>query len=287
MSTSKNLPPSARKLKKAREEGDVAKSSTLTAALVILVAGFAIIWQLPALVRRLQDSLTKSVLAVGDFDPNYVLIFGSEALYEVAAIVLPLLFLVVLAGFIAEAVQVGFHFSLNNLAFKTSRLNVFSGLKKLIGFREEGSDGLALGIPVEAGKIFSGLLLIGLSAAWAVRRCLGLLITYNYIEAVDVVNVGYYFAMSALSPILCFYLMLGIGGLLWARRKRMQRLQMSVHELRQELKEGEGDAQTKGLRQALHRALSSQGLMQGIRRAKVLVVGKGSSKGRAKPVEFQ
>lgn len=67
-------------------------------------------------------------------------------------------------------------------------------------------------------------------------------------------------------------LCIGCGELLWNRKKHFDDLSMSMDEMRDEMKDSEGDPHVKAERKALHRRLSFDQAVAKIRQSKVVIV---------------
>ncbi len=272
-SSSRNLPPTAKKLKKARQEGDVAKSKDLTAALVILCAGPVCLRQLRIAGDLSRDYWEKMSLGAGDLHNSNVLICAQGAIREVILLLCPIFLAVVLSALAAETVQIGFQFTFKLLAFKASRLSLVQGFRRILGFREGSQEGAPLGLLAEAGRIGCNFIIVSLSVCWVYARLPLVIFGADFGEAAEVVNIAYLAVLYALGPAMVMYLIMGLSGLIWARRQRIKRLQMNVEELRQDIREAEGDPEAKNMRSYLHKELAGQAMIQAVRKARVLVVG--------------
>ncbi len=269
----KQFDPSSRKIRKAREEGDVAKSRELTGSIILGVfVGFnpSISSGLDLLVRLINKYFAIST------DPNAGNMVASllEFCWVFLIILAPILCSVLLCVILVEALQVGFHLQWSLLAPKWSRLSLTGGLTRLLGVgASEGTPGFPRKLLGEVCKSALYLLLFGgtLGAAlWRERELcfLGDKILREALAAVSFDGLVWFSGVTLVSSFSC-----GIIDLLIQRRRRQHRLRMDAEELKREFRESEGDPEIRSMRKQLHHELLHHSLVQGVRRAKVVVVG--------------
>lgn len=273
MASSKNLPPSSRKLRKAREDGDVAKSRELSSA-VVLTSGICTLFYLAPRTLLVIDLMQKSFAGTRDFHSNNMLVYARHGWELLLSLLLPVLLVVFFAALSVEVLQVGFKLSFKPLAFKPSRLGFFRGLKRIFGFRENNSEG---GLPCELlfniSKIVSCLAVFGLVLAAVVAVFTRASIGWQFVETQDVLALLGFAIMGLSAGFLPLYLLIAGVDLLVQRQRRLKRLAMDIEELKRELRESEGDPETRGMRKQLHRELLAHGVLQGVRRAKLILLG--------------
>ncbi|MGA0611589.1 EscU/YscU/HrcU family type III secretion system export apparatus switch protein [Caldimonas sp. KR1-144] len=260
----RNLPASQRKLKKAREDGQVARSRDLGhfAAIALALAGL-VVW-LPNAARSLQATLAASLR----FDSKLVAEpaamgerLGALTL-EFLALVLPVGAVFVLVGVAAGLALGGWNWTFKPLFPKFGKLNPITGLPGLIS-KDKLVDtlracGLALLLMVVGGVYLAGhlqgfasLLSLPLPAALgqASNDVLGglalLLVTLAVFAAIDV-------------PLQRFM--------------HAKRLKMSHQEAKQEHKEVEGNQEVKGKMKARMREFAKRRMLAAVPKADLVVM---------------
>lgn len=127
--------PTAKRLEKAREDGQVARSQELSVAMMMIgVAGFMYIFG-GALILQLSE-----VFAAGFvFDRRDIFSdnllpaeFGAQAL-DGMLVAVPIFALAIVLAFGASGLIGGFNFSMKATAPKASKINPLSGLKRIFG----------------------------------------------------------------------------------------------------------------------------------------------------------
>lgn len=266
----KQFAPSSRKLRKAREKGDVLKSRYLSNAAALLGGLSAL--ALLGLPTRWLRAISQRIFSPGqDLSIEIMLEYACEMGH--VGIVFFLFFQGVVLLFVlcVEFPQVGLLWS--PITFNLSRIGFFEGLRRIFGCSEHGE-----GFPktillrmLQRGLVLAGALTIVI-VVWS--GFAEVLFADSIEYDLQVVSVILRDALLRFGGALVFGLtVLGVGDLLVARQRRQKRLMMDRHEMRQELRESEGDAEIKGFRKQLHQELILRDLIEGVRQAKVLVVG--------------
>ena len=148
MSANKQFPPSAKKLKKAREDGDVAKSRDLSGA-VLICTFLASIFYLFYNFNRIDRYFRNYLGFIAEFRSNNILVYLKISLKDVSLYLLLFLLLLVFMSLVVETFQVGFHLSFKSLTPNFSKLNPVEGFKNNI---LKSSKNLFAGLLIEVAK---------------------------------------------------------------------------------------------------------------------------------------
>ena len=129
--------PTAKKLRQARDQGQVARSAELPAA-VIVIGSFMILMLMGSwLVHRLTNVFASGfVFDRKSLDKPLLLpsVFADQLLSSFALII-PLIIFTVVAAIVASGMTGGYHFSWEAVTPKGSKLNPINGLKRMFGPR--------------------------------------------------------------------------------------------------------------------------------------------------------
>lgn len=268
--------PTQRRLDEARRKGDVAKSKDLPATIGLLVwlllfslaTGLAG-QRLAAMFAGIFDSL-----AAGRDVSAQVAVIGWAAASDFVLLTSGALLPVLLVGVAAEVLQTGPVLSFDKLKPDLGKLNPVEGIKRMFSL-----DNL-----VELAKTIAKTALL-LFVAWVVIRAalpqvLGLLPLSALPTAA---GAGRDMAMASLVQtgqlttsllgwtLACFVLVAALD-VAWTRHSHEKKLRMSLRDIRDEVKQDEGDPQLKGQRRQLHQEWASQNNVAAARGAHVLVV---------------
>lgn len=256
-------PASARRLEKAREEGQVPQSKELATFLVVF-AGAATLWLLgdwmgAGLMAQVAGGFRfDRTLA---FEPAAALVALYTALGDALLRLLALLALLLLAAFAAHWSLSGVVFSSKALGVKFSKLNPLQGLKRVFSV-----NGL-----VEMLKAVLKALLIGgfaLGVIWHYQASLLALVQGAVRPAVTTFVALVATAALLMAAGLIFLPLLDVPYQLWSYAKR---LRMTREEVKRETKEQEGDPQVKAQVRRVQRAMAQRRMMAAVPEASVVV----------------
>ncbi|UQZ90973.1 EscU/YscU/HrcU family type III secretion system export apparatus switch protein [Deltaproteobacteria bacterium Smac51] len=262
MSGEKTEQPTSKRLRDAREKGQVAKSQDVPSALVVMALGIYLV----AMGRDIFQTITD--MAAGIFAlinvPYDDAIDAAAGLAVEGAlkVVLPPVIIVMAVSLIGNLAQVGVLFSAEAATPKMENLNPAKWFKKT--FSQKNAVELLknlIKIVVLAGVVHSVL-----DDHW---RELFLLPRGTNISSMWEI-LG-----SAVADLI-IYAAAAFAGLaaldyLYQRYSFNKENMMSKQEVKQEYKESEGDPQIKSKRKQLHQEMMSQNTLANVRRAKVLV----------------
>lgn len=252
-----------RRLEKAREEGQVARSRELSTFL-LLAGGVGGLWAMGSMLyARLGLVVEQSFLFERDiaFDPAVMLAhFLNLAQLSLMAL-LPLFILLMLLALIGPMLLGGWLMSAKSLAPQFSRLNPLKGLKRLFS-----THALA-----ELGKAIAKSLLVGTVAVQFISSHIGemmALMTQPLSQALA--NALHLAAMACGLIVLTLIVVIGIDVpyQLWSHARK---LRMSKEDLRQEHKETEGDPHVKGRIRSQQQAVARRRMMSKVPTADVIV----------------
>lgn len=156
-SEDKTEEPTSKRLQKAREEGQIARSQELTiAATVICVVAYIFLFG-KSLIKDVSDSFASGfIFDVGILvDPMRVGTRLVDAMINAFTAITPILILTAMVAIISSSLLGGFNFSWKAIQPKAKKLSPLKGLKRIFSLRTL----------VELGKALLKFLLVG-STAW-------------------------------------------------------------------------------------------------------------------------
>jgi flagellar biosynthetic protein FlhB len=258
----KSFAPTEKRRRDAARKGDVLRSRELSTAAVMLFGAtwltFAGPWLLEALTGVLRSGLI--------FDRDAVMHFEVGALIGsmMFAVVAPLATLAVPIILLAVASQLAFgegRWVGENLAFKGSRLNPLSGLKRMFG----------LNGAIEMGKGLLKITLLGAIAfAWG-RGWIDTITGLGKGNLSQQLSAGWGALTSLLFALAAGLVVIALIDLPIQWMRRMQRLKMSQQEMRDEHKEAEGSPEAKAMRRQRQREIAMGGVANAMREAQFVL----------------
>lgn len=129
--------PTPKRIKDAREKGDVARSKELTTTVVLLAASLGLVVFGPGIALSLERVLRRNlVLDRNDlFDTELMFANLNSAVIEMLWAMLALYAVIVLAAIVGPIALGGWNFSGKAIAPKFSRINPLSGLKRMFSMK--------------------------------------------------------------------------------------------------------------------------------------------------------
>jgi type III secretion protein U len=261
MSSEKTEQPTHKKLSKAREDGQVAKSKDFTQTVLILALFGYILGDAPSLIRRLGEMMVfpASVLGLGFEDAANVVV--TQLFMDAIWILLPFLLIVVMLGIFVEAVQTGLLISFKAAMPSGKKLNVAANLKNIFSKKNF----------VEFLKSCAKIAVLSAVIWYVLSEELGALLT---LPRAGLLGVGVAVGMllkSMIIKISIAYAVIALFDFAWQRKNHIQQLMMSKDEVKREYKEAEGDPQIKHARRHLHMEMLEEGAVERTRNASVVV----------------
>ncbi|MCG8566844.1 MAG: flagellar biosynthesis protein FlhB [Desulfobacterales bacterium] len=254
---------SSRKLDKAREEGQVAKSMEVASVLVLL-GGILALWASSMMVF---DNLTGLFHYNWNFDrvPSFtpvdvVTLFGVHVRQWFLA-VLPMFIGVYILALLANVAQVGFKISWKSVEPKLSRLNPINGFKQKFSSRAV----------VELIKTLIKVVVVFGVAYMEIKDDMGEIITlYDY----SIRQIMSYIAEITLwifIKVCIVMLLVAILDFAYQKWKFLQDQKMTKKEVKDEFKQTEGDPMVKSRIRQLQQAAARKRMMADVPKADVVV----------------
>lgn len=256
-------PATPRRLEKAREEGQVARSQELTTFALLMVAAAGLLFLGSGLMDKLLKIMKAGMQLERElaFQPDLMLTRFYELAFEGLIAIAPLLLLLIIVAFFAPMLLSGWMISAKALMPKFDRINPIKGFGRIFSMRSL----------IELLKAIAKTIVIGGVAA--------LMIWHNKDEVMALLTIpidagisrtGEYLAMSFLLIIgaMAVIVVIDVPFQLWEHAKQ---LRMTKEEIRKEHKEDEGDPFVKARIRGLQREAARRRMMAEIPKADVIV----------------
>jgi flagellar biosynthetic protein FlhB len=264
-SSDKTEKATPKKKSKAREEGQVARSSEISTAILFLAAFTALrVFSGFMLERALRlfgfgMSLIEDVDAV--FDMGYVARIVSSMMAEALIVSAPIFAASMAVGVAANLAQVGWHVTTKPLKPKFSHMNPISGLKRL--FSTQALVNFAKSVVKFA---------IIVSVIWNIVeeeiQKLPLLAGMDIMESASVIG-GIVIRMGLNAG--GWFVFIAAADYAFVRFKHSKSLRMSKQEIKEEIKMSEGNPQVKGKIKSKMRESSMRRMMSAVPHADVII----------------
>lgn len=255
--------PTARRLQKAREEGQVARSQELSIAAMMIGIATTLLLAGPYFFDRLSENFASGF----EFDRNVIFndqlltsAFAEQALAGFAA-VLPIFILTVVIAILAAGLLGGYLFSGKALAPKASKLNPLSGLKRIFGLK-------AL---VELTKALSKFLLVGGISYLVISSSLEDLMASSLMDlntalahAGSLIGLGFLFVTLSLLVVVAI-------DVPYQMNEFKKRMKMTKQEIKDEMKETEGRPEVRAQVRQRQREMAMNRMIDAVADADVII----------------
>lgn len=255
--------PTPKRLREARQKGQVARSRELNTMLSLVVGAVGLLFLGDSMLRDIAALLSDGLI----IEPKQLKSTATMAaslgatFMDGLVILMPLFILLIASAFAGPLVVGGFSFSMKAVAFKMEKLNPLKGIARMFSVKSA----------VELLKAIAKFLVVAGVAILLLNELLGELL------ALGMEGVGNALAHSAqmfgwsfliLSAALIVIAAIDVPFQLHQHNKQ---LKMTKQEVKDEMKESEGRPEVKGKVRQLQREMSQRRMMEEVPTADVVI----------------
>lgn len=242
--------PTAKKLEKAREEGNVAKSTEIASVLLMVIAVVILLNYGGLIYNELEQMFETFFVNSGQGLSNQdnAMQFLKMAMFYGMEIMTPLLIGLVVVAVLAHVAQTGVVFAPKVLEVKASNISPLKGFKKIFSMN---------GI-VEAVKGFSKILLIGVIIYYTLSNEMDNITSFLILPLTEILSQSGEYVFLTVSRILAALVVLAIMDAIYMQYKHKKDLRMTKQEVKDERKQMEGDPHMKSKRKEMAISMRDQ-----------------------------
>ena len=255
--------PTARRLEKARENGELPRSQELGVAGVMITSVAALFLMGGWLISRLAELFASGfVIERRDiYSENLGMVQFSDIAFESLTLIVPLLILTFVVAILASSAMGGLNFAWKAVQPKASKLNPLNGFKRMFGLK-------AL---VELGKSILKFLLVAGVLAYFV---------YDFAdELVALATMSLEPALAAAGEMIGWTVLMVTATLViiaaidvpFQSFEFTKRMRMTKQEVKDEFKDMEGQPEVKQKIRQKQREMAEQRMMQQVQDADVVI----------------
>jgi flagellar biosynthetic protein FlhB len=249
--------------RKARKEGNVARSKEVSNAAILLssfafffLAGFSTFEPIPETMTRIFQNLHSLPL-----DEQSIHTFLYQMMMRMVSILAPILLVVMAAGIVSNLLQFGFLLNFKNFQPKISRFNPVNGLKRLFSLASVG----------ELVSSVLKIIIIGGIGAAVIRGEMDRIPSLLQMAVIDQLAFISAAALKIMFYVCLALLLLAVLDYAFQRWRYEESLKMSKHEVKEEYKQREGDPQVKARIRRAQTEMTRQRMMTAVPEADVIV----------------
>ena len=254
--------PTAKKRADARKKGQVGRSQELNTAFVLLVGFFTL--------KLLWDSIYLSIASYTTYvftnlnqsvDTENIIHIFIGIIVVLAKTAFPIMFAIMLIGLAINFFQVGLNFNTESIEFKLDKLNPINGFGRIFSKRSL----------VELAKSFFKILVIGFFLYRFIHEQILAMPQFMFFDLTTslalVAEIIFQMAFIVIGVIMIMALM-DYGYQKW---QTTQDIKMTKQEVKDEMKQSEGDPQIKGKIRQKQRQMAMARMMKEVPKADVIV----------------
>ncbi|MBN1500410.1 MAG: flagellar biosynthesis protein FlhB [Spirochaetes bacterium] len=258
--------PTEKKIREAREKGQVAKTEELPAALVVL-CGFLTVFFLG---KWTYDRIAKlavyyfSNFAHINFDNRLLFKDGVRIMEEVAFILGPIFAVCIIVALMGNIMQVGFQASAHPIRFDLTKIKITPDemMKKIFFSRK---------VAMNLFKSIFKILIIAISSYLIIHGDFDKIIAMPDISIAAAMSQLAFIALKIILWSAILLIALAIPDYFFQKSEFRESLKMSKQEVKEELKETMGDPQMRGRLREMQRQILTRNMIRAVPGADVVV----------------
>lgn len=255
--------PTEHRRREERQKGNVARSQDLSAAALMVAVAFALATFGNSLVRSLMGMLRQSIrnAHAETFETDDAVRMMQQSTEYGLLTVAPIFLMMAIAAILANLVQVGFLISPEALQPKLARLDPIAGMKRIFSIRSI----------VKLLVSLSKLAIVVSISVWLISAGVsGFLELSGHPPRAILVSIQSSVVELAMWLALALFVLalIDFGFQKW---KHEQDLRMTKQEIRDEMKQMEGDPQMRQRRKEAHQKLAQSRELQQVKDADVVI----------------
>jgi len=253
-----------RQREKAREEGTVTKSQEANSAILLLVGLTIVVASgghfMNVLGKNTSYLLSQAHILAPDNQFGVRELMRNNLQVVVVALA-PLLAGVLIAGFGANVMQVGFQITPKSLEFKLHKLNPISGMKKF--FQATAF--------FDIGKNLLKITLITTLAWLTIRGVMDQIIAMPLLSLPAIIAFGKLVFIKLMAKLLFLMAVIAIFDWFFQKHRYEENIKMTKYDVKQESKDMEGDPQIKARVRGLQMEMSRKRMLADVPTADVVI----------------
>lgn len=266
MSSDRTEKPSAKRLREAREEGQIPRSRDLAQSAALLATVMMFSGYGGEMLETMTVGLKRALVRMGEdplqvLGPNEVMSLTAEGLRTVAFVAGPLALASIAAVVAIQTVQGGFIFAPKAVSFDLGRLSPLQGLKKLA--------------PSQSGfavlKAVLATVVVGFLAWRSIQTGLFDSVGLTRLSAVSAARIGWDETLSLMRRAGFALFALAAADYGYVRWQFMRARRMTKQEVKDEHRLQEGNPEVKGRLRRIQRDMVRRRMLAAVQRATVVV----------------
>lgn len=252
-----------KRLKDAREKGQIPRSKELSAAAIMIAASASFFVLGSQMSTGIRDILSNGLTLPREmiFDPSMLTVQLAATIRSGILLITPFLVICAAVAIAAPTLLGGWSFAVKSMAFKPEKLNPVEGIKRLFSLKSL----------VELLKTLAKFLVVGTAAVLMLKNLAGDFLQLSTEAVRPALAHTAWLCASALllmSSALVLIAAVDVPFQLWDHAKKMR---MTQQEVRDEHKETEGKPEVKSRIRSAQQEIAQRRMMEDVPKADVIV----------------
>lgn len=258
----KSEDPTPKKMRDARDKGQVANSKEVTSALIVGLLAIILFFGFD----EIMDRLIKLMLAPANF---YAMPFEKAAasmsvlaFEEYLNLSLPIVCLLAIAGIMGNYLQIGSLFSFDPVVPKFEKIDPVAGFKRIFCMKNF----------MEFIKSILKVVVIGIVCVFVVRDNLDDLLKIPVCQAECIPRVLGHLMFQLVGIVIVTFIIIAAADVAFQQHSHKKDLKMTKDEVKREHKDTDGNPEIKGRRRQIHKEiLEGEGTTKAVKNSTVVV----------------
>ena len=255
--------PTEKRLRKAKEDGQVARSKELNTVVLLLLGICGLLWFATSLFQFFIELMKKNF----QFDKQFIdsekalpLAFD-HALHGMLGAILPLLILLFIAMWLVGSLPGGAIFSTKLLQPKFSKLNPLTGLGRMFGSN----------VQIELLKSALKILLLGLCLVTFLNQLWERLLLLPQLELTQAILEGFSFLSLALIMTVMTLVLIAVVDIPFQKKQISSKVKMTKQEVKEERKSSDGSPELKSRIRQIQYQMANRKIEERVPKADVVI----------------
>ena len=254
--------PTAKKRADARKKGQVGRSQELNTAFVLLIGFFSL--------KLLWDSIYLAIASYTTYvfanlnqpvDTENIVRLFIGIMEILAKTALPIMLFIMLIGLAVNFFQVGLNFNTEAIEFKLDKLNPINGFGRIFSKRSL----------VELAKSFFKILVIGFFLYRFIHEQIIAMPQFMFFDLTTSLALVAEIIFRMAFIVIGVIMIMAVADYGYQNRQTTQDLKMTKQEVKDEMKQTEGDPQIKGKIRQKQRQMAMARMMKEVPKADVII----------------
>lgn len=253
----------SKKRSEARKKGQVAKSREIP-SVAVLLTGFSTLYLFGSFIYgHITSVMRESFSMIGrpNLDMTDFLVFNYDMVRHFIMIMAPMMIAVFVIAVLSNLAQVGWLFTWKPLMPQLSRVSPIKGIGRL--FSKQSL--------VELFKSIAKLTLVGLIVYWTVKGEMAGFVSLGDMEVASIASYILRVILKIFFRASLAMIFLAVLDYAFQRWQFEQKLKMTKQEVKEELKQSEGDPLIKSRIRRVQQEMARRRMMQEVPKADVIV----------------